>query len=762
MKRAQVAVIGGGLAGLAAARALAGQGVQVTLFEREPVVGGGVFGVDVPTHSGGTLRIDGGASDFNVATSHEFKALVSEFTQEFMPISQDASYLRADGSAVLSVLSGAPVFSSASAARVHQAQFDEWLRFRREGAEVLADARFEKVTAGQYLVLRGYSEAFIRELFAARARAVSSMPAVKAVHYPMRSLVRQWVAQGAVGPHASNRVTLRQGLHSLVPLLQQKLIALGVEVRTQSQVRVVRQVTERQLEVHAREQGEREVSVTVDQVVLAVNPESALAMLDDVAPDIREALLAVPMQRHELVVHHDASVMPGERKLWGAFVYQAADEARAAQVSSTRWVNRQARLDAQVNDVFVTVNPGAGLDERKVVQRRYFMHPVAAKTSAEAQRAIERMQGKQRLWFSGSWVIEPWGAESAVVSALRVSERILEGVSRRNRSESMKTRETSKATERLTAGEARYVASSAGELSYQSVVTVAGVTRSAVDWHWPSGLALPVEGAMVFFGSPLIDSFGFSVQAAQVMGLPGPGEVRTTVPVAHSIETRRTDVRAPIRWPAVIRVRGREIRCRTENVSTTGALLQFETPVTPGQVRGWATQSLTLELQFPSRMTPLVLSAHPVRLPDARGPQVRVAVAFKPDYELDRLELELAVLRATSRREPRVNVSVPCGLAMPGAAFDVASVMNLSASGARVQMAPELAKSLSDTMKQTGQQFLKLRLRLPGTALLQFDVSVVRRTAGPRRHVWALQFESPDQLTRTAIAAYVLQVLRAD
>ncbi|WP_427168222.1 FAD-dependent oxidoreductase [Streptomyces sp. C1-1] len=62
--RRSTAVVGGGIAGLAAATALAERGVDVTLYEREPYLGGRVGGWPVELHDGSTATMSRGFHAF--------------------------------------------------------------------------------------------------------------------------------------------------------------------------------------------------------------------------------------------------------------------------------------------------------------------------------------------------------------------------------------------------------------------------------------------------------------------------------------------------------------------------------------------------------------------------------------------------------------------------------------------------------------------------------------------------------------------------
>jgi predicted NAD/FAD-binding protein len=63
---------------MGAAIALTKSGMDVSLFEAEPRLGGHCLGVSVSLWDGRTVRVDAGVSDFNPATFDSFCALTRE------------------------------------------------------------------------------------------------------------------------------------------------------------------------------------------------------------------------------------------------------------------------------------------------------------------------------------------------------------------------------------------------------------------------------------------------------------------------------------------------------------------------------------------------------------------------------------------------------------------------------------------------------------------------------------------------------------
>src|ERR1043165_4524547 len=134
----RIAIVGGGAAGMACAKVLVEAGLDVTLFEELPRLGGHCFAVAVP-HGKTSVLVDAGVSDFNRATSHDVRTFMTELGLSVVPVTQDTTCTTIDGH---------PVWTTKGRRRVIEgiddeaAFFDEVDRFSQTCVEVTAEARF--------------------------------------------------------------------------------------------------------------------------------------------------------------------------------------------------------------------------------------------------------------------------------------------------------------------------------------------------------------------------------------------------------------------------------------------------------------------------------------------------------------------------------------------------------------------------------------------------------------------------------------------
>ena len=92
--------------------------------------------------------------------------------------------------------------------------------------------------------------------------------------------------------------------------------------------------------------------------------------------------------------------MPQRRAAWASWnVLKGADD----RVCVTYWMNRLQRIRGD-KPVFVTLNPTREPAKDKTFGVYEFDHPMYDAPSAAARRSVQRVQGREGLFFAGAWL----------------------------------------------------------------------------------------------------------------------------------------------------------------------------------------------------------------------------------------------------------------------------------------------------------------------------------------------------------------------
>lgn len=418
----RVTIVGGSAAGMGAAYKLLQAGYDVTLVEARDELGGSCFGVDVPTHDGGTFRVDGGVCDYNRTTSPSFDAFLGEIGAAWTPIVDDAAFMTPAGETVWYERRGRPRFQEMSE------RWPAWLteieRFEREAPEVLSSLFYVNWTVERYLESRGYSEDFRRLYLYPRTAGCLPMLEQDPAELPMRALVIVWRMTGILDRERAERLTLDGGLHRYGAAFARWFVSAGgrllrswraIGASRDPQGTVVR-VLDRDGSIGMLE---------TDDLVLATRPDLAIDLLDDATAAERLLAASCVLRHTRVVVHQDARLMPRDRTTWGAFNYPVeCDGAAGPRPAVTLYPNLLEALPAEVPDVFVTINPHREPSPEKVLDERMRIHPAPGQPARDTARLVAQIQGRRRTWFCGSYFREPFLPEQALRSGFDVAERI--------------------------------------------------------------------------------------------------------------------------------------------------------------------------------------------------------------------------------------------------------------------------------------------------------------------------------------------------
>jgi predicted NAD/FAD-binding protein len=409
----KIAVIGAGISGLSCAYRLVQDGADVSLFEAGTYFGGHSNTVDV-TLEGQTFGVDTGFLVFNDRTYPKLIGLFAELEVATAPSAMSFSVklpgLEWAGSNLDTVF--------AQRANLFKPRFlrmaAEILRFNREATRLATGGAMPAQPLGAFLDAHGYSEQFRHWYLLPMAACIWSCPSEQMLAFPAATFIRFCHNHGLL--QVTDRPqwrTVRGGSRHYV----EKLIAAIADKRLATPVLSV-----------ARGAGARAVRIETaqgaeyfDHVVLACHSDQSLAMLADARADEREVLSAVRYQANRAVLHVDARCLPERRRAWSAWNYQSTPSA-TPEVCVHYLLNMLQPLPVKT-PVIVSLNPVDEPDERKVLRRFDYAHPVFDEGAIAAQKWLPSLQGRQNTWFAGAWTGYGFH-EDGLTSGLQVADAL--------------------------------------------------------------------------------------------------------------------------------------------------------------------------------------------------------------------------------------------------------------------------------------------------------------------------------------------------
>ena len=399
MKR--VAVVGSGIAGLAAARGLAGH-AHVTLYEAGDHFGGHSHTVDV-THGGVTHGVDCGFLVFNERTYPRLVALFAELGVATAKSEMSFSAQVPDAGLEWSGASLGSVFAQRTnlLRPAFLRMLGEVLRFNRV-AHALATSGAGRSLAtnndsvGDFLDAHRFSAAFRDWYFLPMIACIWSCPTDQMLRFPVATLLRFCHNHGLL--QIADRpqwYTVRGGSRTYVT----KMLASVADARLGAAVRRIKRLPIGGADLSTDRGTER-----FDAVVLACHSDQSLALLADASNDEREVLGSIRFQPNRAIVHTDVSVLPQRKAAWAAWNYERARRSTGPEpaVCLHYLINRLQPLPFDT-PVIVSLNPVQDPDAASVHGEFHYAHPVFDRRALAAQERLPSLQGRADTWFCGAW-----------------------------------------------------------------------------------------------------------------------------------------------------------------------------------------------------------------------------------------------------------------------------------------------------------------------------------------------------------------------
>lgn len=390
-RRKRIAVVGGGVAGLGAAWALR-ENAEVVVYDKAPRFGGHAWTIDID-HTGVSMPVDIGFICFNRPNYPNFTKMLKHL--DVRTVWTDMSFAVSDPNGY--EWSSDPWGLFAWKRNALDADFrgllGEIINFNNVAREELTSDRVTEASLGDWLDGHGYSQLFRSAYLLPMSAAIWSTPEKLMLDYPVDSFLRFFDNHRLMHLVRPIWRTVAGGSRSYVDKL---LADLQPSLRPAAQIETIRPAGPGKTQIIEH----RKPPQIFDAVILACHADESRRMLDHSYDEQRLALGSVRFSQNTAYVHHDRTLMPKRRAAWGSWnVLKGQDDS----VCVSYWMNRLQKLPND-RSVFVTLNPVHEPVKSKTFGVYKFDHPMYDAPSAAARRAIQRVQGRDGLFFAGSWL----------------------------------------------------------------------------------------------------------------------------------------------------------------------------------------------------------------------------------------------------------------------------------------------------------------------------------------------------------------------
>jgi predicted NAD/FAD-binding protein len=413
MERMRIAVVGAGIAGLGAAWLLKGRH-EVTIFERNGRLGGHSNTIEVES-GGATLGVDTGFVVYNERNYPHLTRMFRHLGVETQPTDMSFAASVDDGRVEYAGSDLNTLFAQRGnlVSPAYWGMLRDVLRFNRDARRSLRTGDADGLSLGAYLARGGYGTRLADHYLLPMAAAIWScptqtmrdFPAVGFLHFfrnhGLLDLVDRPQWRTVVG--GSRRYVERLyadlpcSAHAGTPVVRVQRASSGVRVLTAD--------------------GAEHL---FDAAVLACHADEALRLIDSPRPAETAVLSKFGYQENRTILHSDAALMPRQRRVWSSWNYLAATGASGTErVSVSYWMNRLQGLPGS-RQFFVSLNPLREPRPESVVAELSYHHPVFDAEAMRAQGLLGQLQGRDRLWFCGSYAGYGFH-EDALASAVGVA-----------------------------------------------------------------------------------------------------------------------------------------------------------------------------------------------------------------------------------------------------------------------------------------------------------------------------------------------------
>ncbi|MEO1066189.1 MAG: FAD-dependent oxidoreductase [Pseudomonadota bacterium] len=422
----RIAVVGSGIAGNTAAWALTQpmgaddattRNTEVVMYERRTRTGGHSCTVTVD-YEGEAIPVDIGFIVYNTLNYPNLVALFDHLDVETIKSDMSFGVSMAEGGLEWSGKTLDTVFAQKRniASPRFLMMLRDIFRFNKQAPEDLASGSLFGKSLGAYLSELRVSRAFVDFYLAPMGAAIWSTPHADVLDFPAESFVRFFNNHRLLHRERPKWRTVKSGSRSYVDKITapfRENIRLGCAVKAVERRGPKVCVTD--------ETGHEDL---FDHVIFASHTDQTLAAIKDPSEQERSVLGAIRYRPNTVYLHRDDQLMPRRRKVWSAWNYIETPHATQKEtgVCVSYWMNALQKIRHD-KPVFVSLNPATPPRDDLIFHEATFDHPQFDAGALHAQRALETIQGQNRLWFCGAWCGYGFH-EDGLSAGLDVAERL--------------------------------------------------------------------------------------------------------------------------------------------------------------------------------------------------------------------------------------------------------------------------------------------------------------------------------------------------
>jgi len=385
----KIAVIGSGISGLSASYYFSKK-YKVDLFEQDDHFGGHSYTYDIKEENK-IIAVDLGFIVFNEKTYPNLIRFFNELNVPFEKSNMSFSVSIKD----TNVEYGGSGFNAIFANKKNLLNFkflkmiNEIINFYKT-APSLINTETSNVTLGDYLKSSKLSKYFIEYHIIPMVAAIWSMPFQKAKEMPLKLFLNFFTNHGLF--KLKNRpqwYTVSNRSRTYVKKVLEKIS--GEVYKNYKVSKILRSENNVRILIGNEYQD-------YDHVILASHADQSLELLDDPSLEESEILKKFTYVSNEAYLHRDENLMPIRKSAWSSWNSISKNENTCV----TYWLNKLQNLNSEKN-YFLTLNPVEAIDKNKIIKKIHFTHPYFNKDNVALQKDLNKLQGKKRTWFCGSY-----------------------------------------------------------------------------------------------------------------------------------------------------------------------------------------------------------------------------------------------------------------------------------------------------------------------------------------------------------------------